>query len=47
VQSKNWRGGGSSLAKEKSFYDLSKTQTLDNKQLAEWLRDIEDRLKKA
>ncbi len=34
------------MAKEKSLYELSKTQTLDNAQLAGWLRDLEDRLKK-
>jgi hypothetical protein len=33
------------LAKEKGFYELSKTQTLTNSQLAEWLRDIEDQVK--
>ncbi len=32
------------MAKEKSFYDLSKTRTLDNTELAAWLRSIEDRL---
>jgi|GEM_PF-2888233 len=32
------------MAKEKSFYELSKSQVLDNMQLAAWLRSIEDRL---
>jgi len=31
--------------KEKSFYEKSKSQTLDNTELAAWLRSIEDRLK--
>lgn len=30
--------------KEKSFYDLSKTQTLNNAELAEWLRMLEDKV---
>ncbi len=34
------------LAKDKTtFYELSKTQVLNNKQLAEWLRSLEDQLK--
>jgi hypothetical protein len=32
------------MAKEKSFYDQSKSRTLDNTELAAWLRSIEDRL---
>jgi hypothetical protein len=32
------------MAKEKSFYNQSKSRTLDNAELATWLRSIEDRL---
>ena len=28
------------------FYELSKRQVLDNVQLAEWLRQVEDRVRK-
>jgi hypothetical protein len=28
------------------FYELSKRQVLDNVQLAEWLRQVEDRIRK-
>jgi hypothetical protein len=36
--------GGVSLAKEKSCYELSKTRTLNNAELAEWLRALEDKV---
>ena len=33
------------MAKKKGeFYEKSKTQTLDNTQLASWLRELEDKL---
>jgi hypothetical protein len=32
------------MAKEKGFYEQSKSRTLDNAELAAWLRSIEDRL---
>jgi hypothetical protein len=32
------------MAKEKSFYDQSKSRILDNTELAAWLRYVEDRL---
>jgi len=34
------------MAKEKSFYEQSKSRTLDNTELAAWLRELEDKLKK-
>ena len=33
------------MAKEKSFYELSKNRTLNNVELAEWLRSLEDQVK--
>lgn len=30
--------------KEKGFYELSKTRTLSNAELAEWLRALEDKV---
>jgi hypothetical protein len=32
------------MAKERTFYDQSKSRVLDNAELAAWLRFIEDRL---
>jgi len=32
------------MAKEKRFYEQSKSRTLNNNELAAWLRVIEDRL---
>lgn len=34
------------MTKEKSFYEQSKTRVLDNSELAAWLREIEDKVKK-
>jgi len=34
------------MSKEESFYELSKKQVLDNVQLAVWLRQVEDRIRK-
>ena len=31
--------------KKKSFYELSKEHILDNAELAEWLRNLEDRIR--
>ena len=31
--------------KKKSFYELSKEHVLDNAELAEWLRNLEDRIR--
>lgn len=33
------------MANEKDFYAKSKTEVLDNKELAEWLRTLEDQVK--
>lgn len=30
---------------KKSFYDLSKKRVLNNAEIAEWLREIEDKIK--
>ena len=35
---------GVRLAEEKSFYELSKARTLNNAELAEWLRALEDKV---
>lgn len=32
------------MAKQQSFYEQSKSRTLDNSELAVWLRSVEDRL---
>jgi hypothetical protein len=34
------------LAKKKGFYELSKERVLDNRELAEWLRQVEEKLSK-
>ena len=34
------------MGEEKNFYDLSKARVLDNTELAEWLRELEDRIRR-
>jgi hypothetical protein len=34
------------MPEDRTFYESSKKETLDNSQLAEWLRQLEDRIRK-